>query len=130
MYKHAIISPDKKHRYTLLRAWGKSKPTIMFIGLNPSRADHEIDDATITRCIRFAKEWNYGSMWFANLYSFRTPYVTKEAAQMNKSGEWESLIENLDVAVGPEYNDHFDDMLSTSEKVVCCWGSWSFIEAR
>lgn len=44
MEKKAIISKDKIYRYKLSRTWDSTKPTILFIGLNPSIADENIDD--------------------------------------------------------------------------------------
>lgn len=32
----ATFSKDKKYRYYLTRQWDLNKPTVMFIGLNPS----------------------------------------------------------------------------------------------
>jgi hypothetical protein len=39
--------------------------------LNPSTADGHRDDATIRRCVGFAKRWGYGGIWVANLYAWR-----------------------------------------------------------
>ena len=74
MEKKAIISKDKIYRYKLSRTWDSTKPTILFIGLNPSIADENIDDQTITRCINFAKDWGYGTLLMANLFAFRSTY--------------------------------------------------------
>ncbi|MGK7951453.1 MAG: DUF1643 domain-containing protein [Xenococcaceae cyanobacterium] len=48
------------YRYLLWREWNSQSKTVSFIMLNPSRADAEINDPTITRCINFAKSWGYG----------------------------------------------------------------------
>lgn len=39
--------------------------------LNPSTADAEIDDPTITRCIGFAKSWGFGGLMVGNLWAYR-----------------------------------------------------------
>ncbi|PHM62792.1 DUF1643 domain-containing protein [Xenorhabdus ishibashii] len=52
-YDDSAISEDGLYRYDLWRVWDESKPNVMFIGLNPSTADHEINDNTITRCSTF-----------------------------------------------------------------------------
>ena len=44
MEKSAILSTDRKYRYVLTRIWDETKPTVVFIGLNPSIADEETDD--------------------------------------------------------------------------------------
>lgn len=72
MIKDAILSEDRKYRYILSRTWDETKPTVLFIGLNPSTADENEDDPTIRRCIIFAKSWGYGGLIMANLFAFRT----------------------------------------------------------
>ena len=67
MIKDAILSEDRKYRYILSRTWDDTKPTVLFIGLNPSTADEETDDSTIRKCINYAKCWGYGKILMANL---------------------------------------------------------------
>jgi hypothetical protein len=53
----AKFSACRKYRYALWRTWDESKPSAMIIGLNPSTADENENDPTITRCFNFAKSW-------------------------------------------------------------------------
>jgi len=69
--RETIISPCGKYRYILWREWDPSKPHAVFVGLNPSTADGEKDDATIRRCVAFAKRWGYGALCMVNLFAFR-----------------------------------------------------------
>ena len=62
MEKSAILSTDRKYRYVLTRIWDETKPTVVFIGLNPSIADEETDDQTIRKCIGYSKRWRYGKL--------------------------------------------------------------------
>lgn len=39
--------------------------------LNPSKADAEVNDPTIRRCIGFAQAWGYGSLDVVNLFAYR-----------------------------------------------------------
>lgn len=71
MEKSAIISECGNYRYSLSRVWDNSKPSVMFIMLNPSTADSENDDPTIRRCIGFAKDWGYGGIIVCNLFAYR-----------------------------------------------------------
>ena len=100
----------------------------MFCGVNPSRAvESELtNDNTIGRCVNFAKEWGYGGLYFANLYSFRTPYMKGPLKAQQIAEGWKPLTENLDVAIGEECDAWLKKMISQSEKVICAWGSWQF----
>ena len=55
MQSGAVITGN--YRYLLWREWNSDRKTVSFIMLNPSRADAELNDPTITRCINFAKSW-------------------------------------------------------------------------
>jgi hypothetical protein len=66
----ARFSRDGRHRLLLGRLWDDALPTVAFVGLNPSTADATTDDATIRRCIGFARSWGFGSLLVANLYTF------------------------------------------------------------
>ena len=68
----AILSPDGLHRYSLRRTWAPG-PTLLFVGLNPSTADAEVDDPTVRRLKGFADREGYGTLLIANLYSYRSP---------------------------------------------------------
>ena len=43
------------YRYSLMRAWNASQPTITFVLLNPSTADAVDLDPTLRRCVSFAE---------------------------------------------------------------------------
>jgi hypothetical protein len=66
----AKFSACRKYRYALWRTWDESKPNVMIIGLNPSTADENENDPTITRCINFAKSWGYGGVCVTNLFAY------------------------------------------------------------
>jgi hypothetical protein len=68
MVSGAEFSEDRKYRYALWRIWDKSKPLVMFIGLNPSTANETQPDPTITRVINFARDWGYGGFYMMNLF--------------------------------------------------------------
>lgn len=74
MERDAHFHPNRKHRYALWRIWDKSRPLVMFIGLNPSTANEGTDDPTIRRVISFAKDWGFGGVYMVNLFSQVTAY--------------------------------------------------------
>ena len=71
MEKTAEFSSDRKYRYVLRRIWNRKKGHVLFVCLNPSTADENVDDPTIRRCIRFAESWGLGGMVMVNLFAYR-----------------------------------------------------------
>lgn len=68
----ATFSPCRSFRYALWRHWewlGHAN-CVMFVGLNPSKADELKNDTTISKCIGFAKRWGYGGIYMLNLYAY------------------------------------------------------------
>ncbi|MEQ4693687.1 MULTISPECIES: DUF1643 domain-containing protein [Providencia] len=114
--KSAYISKDELYRYDLWRIWDNTKPSIMFIGLNPSYADHEINDNTITRCINFSRMWGYGGLCMCNLFAYRATKPTE-------------MFKALD----PIGSDNDAILLSHAEKVdkiVASWGNHGRFKGR
>lgn len=109
MIKDAILSEDRKYRYILSRIWDETKPTVLFIGLNPSTADENEDDPTIRRCINFAKNWGFGGLLMANLFAFRS---TKPQALFSAQDP-----------IGSENNYYIKEYAEKSELIIACWGN-------
>ena len=109
MEKKAIISKDKIYRYKLSRTWDSTKPTILFIGLNPSIANENVDDPTITRCINFAKDWGYGTLLMANLFAFRSTYPKE--------------IYLIDDSIGKDNDHYLLECVKQSDLIIACWGN-------
>ncbi|MEP7375563.1 MAG: DUF1643 domain-containing protein [Chitinophagaceae bacterium] len=126
----AKFDKDKIHRYTLWRSWNDNLPKILFIGLNPSRADSEFNDPTIKKVCGFAKSWGYGGIFFGNLYSFRTPYVKGPIPLKELLEGWKPLLDNLNRATDHLTDFYLQSMIQTADKIICAWGSWRFTEAR
>lgn len=109
MEKSAILSADRKYRYVLTRIWDETKPTVVFIGLNPSTADEEVDDKTIRKCIGYAKRWGYGKLIMVNLFAFRSTDP--------------SMLKRVEDPVGPDNDSYIQKCVSESNLVIACWGN-------
>ncbi|MDG2397281.1 MAG: DUF1643 domain-containing protein [Flavobacteriaceae bacterium] len=70
MLSGAEISKNKLYRYSLYRIWNKNLPKVLFIMLNPSKADSKKNDPTLRRVINFAKNWGFGGVYVGNLHCF------------------------------------------------------------
>jgi len=108
----AII--DHRRRLELTRVWDYELSCISFIGLNPSTANNISDDATIRRCVSFAKREGYGSIRMYNLFSA----ISTDPKQLMKI-----LKDNPDLL--EENNQFLYNTVCNFTPVICCWGSLS-----
>lgn len=70
MTKGAILSDCGTYRYRLWRRWGFG-PRMLWVMLNPSTADADVDDPTIRRCMGFARREGCDAIDVINLYAYR-----------------------------------------------------------
>lgn len=113
--RSAVISPCGLYRYRLGRRWGDG-PTVMFLMLNPSRADAEKPDPTMTRCVGFAKAWGFGGLAIGNLFALRST-DPKE-------------LYRADDPIGPENDDHLRAMAAEAGLIVGAWGNHGSLMGR
>lgn len=87
--RSADISADGRYRWLLTRRWS-AKPPDVWIMLNPSTADAEVDDATIKRCIGFSRIHGAGAIHVVNLFAYRAtdPNELKRPEVIDPVGEW------------------------------------------
>ena len=88
----AAFSPCRHYRWSLQRQWQPGLPPLVFIGLNPSRANAEQDDPTLRRIVGFARQWGFGCVTVLNLFARISPSP--------------ALLKRAADPVGPE-NDHW-----------------------
>lgn len=109
----AIFSEDRRHRYRLWRRWDSTKPLLMTIGLNPSVANEDKSDHTITRLKRFARDMDYGGLLMGNLFAYVSTYPKELYRQ--------------DDPVGPDTDSHLTLMaheaVTSGGIVIAAWGN-------
>jgi hypothetical protein len=106
----AIISKDGKYRYWLERKLSSPiKNTCVFIMLNPSTADAELDDPTIRRCKGFAERFQCGKLVVVNLFAYRAT----RPADLYKAKD----------PVGKENDKHLAKALALPGMIICGWGA-------
>ena len=78
----AAFSCCGRYRWWLERVWQPALPRLIFIGLNPSRADGRRDDPTLRRLLGFGRRWGYGALEVLNLFArvSPSPAVLRRAA--------------------------------------------------
>lgn len=117
----ATFSHCRKYRYKLWRNLNCTDPDyatnyVLFIGLNPSKANERDNDNTIRRCIRFAWDWNYRGIVMVNLFAF-------------VSTDPKALLAVED-PVGPFNDTTILGMADSAGLVVAAWGANKLAEAR
>jgi hypothetical protein len=108
MKRDAEISEDKVYRYSLKRCWDKQLPSVLWVMLNPSKADAYQDDHTITMCIHFSESWGYGKLEVGNLFALRSTDPT--------------VLKDHPNHIGPLNDEWLKDMAKRADRVVAAWG--------
>lgn len=116
MVRSAKLSSCRRYRYTLVRSWNDAAPTVMFVGLNPSTADAKKDDATVRRCVGFAKCWGFGKLILTNLFAFRStdPALLGEASD----------------PIGPDNDSWITSSSRLADLTVVAWGVHGCLHER
>lgn len=115
MTKAAVLSPCGQYRYELWRRWADG-PHVLFVMLNPSTADGEHDDATIRKCVNFAKRWGYGSLCVVNLFAFRSP----DPREMKAAAD----------PVGPDNDKTLVRLARQAGVIIAAWGAHGSYQQR
>jgi hypothetical protein len=115
----ALFTPSNKHRIVLWRIWDIEKPTILFIGLNPSTANEVSDDPTIRRVRRFATDWGFGGIYMMNCYTL----VSSNPDDLrNSEVKWVQSLHKIQNDV------YLKSYAKLCEKIVFAWGSFSIVK--
>lgn len=112
--KLALLSPCDKYRYTLKRFKNVGPGNrLIFVMLNPSTADAEVDDPTIRRCLGFTESLGFSEMEVVNLYAYRATNPKELLLAEDPMGPLNRLFLN-------------EALLEISEgwgsKMICAWG--------
>lgn len=108
MIRTAVLSACGRFRYRLGRQWGEGG-VLLFVMLNPSTADADVDDATIRRCVKFAQAHGFGALEVVNLYAFRAT----DPKDLRRAG----------YLAGPENDAHIAAAASECAAICVAWGA-------
>lgn len=112
MKSTAYFSDDKKYRYRLERRWDdaemQSGGVPLFIMMNPSTADIDVDDPTVRRCVGYAKRWNMKGLVVCNLFAYRATYP--------------KMLLEVEDPVGVENDNTLQKEAERAEKIICAFG--------
>ena len=76
-----LFSECRSYRWILKRELLSGEKTVVFIGLNPSKANSSNNDMTLVRIINFCSRWNYKNIYMINLFGL----ISKSPIQLSKS---------------------------------------------
>ena len=85
MESSAIFSDCGRYRYLLSRRWEDGDDCV-FVGLNPSTADGSTNDATVRKCIHFARSWGFAGISLVNLYARDADTLRRSQQAMTRWG--------------------------------------------
>lgn len=114
--RDAVISDCGKYRYLLRRTWDHGRMRALFVMLNPSTADAEIDDPTIRSCARLCRSWGHGSFEVVNLFGWRATDPKELAGAADP--------------VGPRNDRIAEAAISRCDVTICAWGAHTMAEKR
>lgn len=119
MKRQALFSPGGRHRFTLTRLWDELRPLVVFIGLNPSKADGESDDPTARKYEGFARRWGHGGYITLNLFSLVSTDPEGLAGLYPMTGPDEALDREAKFHLVAQTNHR---------RIVAAWGSHPIIK--
>lgn len=111
MKRTALLSPCGQYRLALTRDWAAG-PRALFIGVNPSTADADAEDATTRKMTGFCRAWGFGGYSLVNLYAFRSTDV-RGLAEHYGQVTWDQ--ERREVKA-------IRDAFGRADLIVPCWG--------
>jgi hypothetical protein len=105
------------YRYSLWRDWSGGDGTILWIMLNPSRADHlGNNDPTIERCERRSAACGFRRMEVVNLFALRSPYP--------------KALREADDPIGPLNDAGIAGSAAQASMILCAWGAHGTLRGR
>ncbi|MGF1632750.1 MAG: DUF1643 domain-containing protein [Phycisphaerae bacterium] len=112
----ATFSACGRYRYSLSRRLYEQPgggPTVLFVMLNPSTADARRDDATVRRCIGFARAGGFAELAVVNLFALcaTSPAAVRQAAAASPR-----------LAVGRGNDGHIRRAAAGAATIICAWG--------
>ncbi len=111
----AVFSGCRRYRYLLWRRW-EAGDAVLFVALNPNRADASRTDPTIRRMVGFARDWGYGACLVGNIFSIRAATPARLARRRGR--------------VGRATDGWIRAAAREAKLTVACWGNHGKLDGR
>lgn len=115
----AVFSPCMAYRYWLEWRWSEAPALIVWM-LNPSTADHQKLDPTISGLVKRAKRWGYGAVIVINLFAYRATDPRDMKAQADPIGPANDALSEIAIARS----------IDSGFPIVCGWGNHGLHRGR
>lgn len=115
MRREAVFSPDRKHRYLLRRVIDATKPTCLWVMMNPSRANETLDDHTTKYAMKRAFLSGFGVYEAVNLW----PVVCTDSRPVAKM-QHHQLFGDEGYS---RANYHIRHLAKNASQIVIAWGA-------
>lgn len=112
----ATFSECEQYRYTLGRRWAAGGERVCFCLLNPSTADAQKLDPTLTRCHRYAVRWGFSAMDVVNIFALRST---------DPKG-----LREVEDPIGEDNDRHITRLARGADLVVAGWGTHGKLMGR
>lgn len=108
-WSEAIYSDCERYRYALTRIWDDNSKRVLFVMLNPSKADEIANDPTVERCERRARALGYGAFRVTNIFAWRDtdPHAMRKAKH----------------PIGPDNDQTLISGAEWADNIVAAWGA-------
>ncbi len=87
-----MFSECRNYRWILKRELSSGQKTVVFIGLNPSKANLVNNDRTLIRIINFCSRWNYKNIYVINLFGLISTSPSNLSKSLDPVGKKNDLI--------------------------------------
>jgi hypothetical protein len=122
----AVISDCGNYRYWLHRSWMLGKGWTVFVMLNPSTADADIDDSTVRRCVRYAQSLGTRGLIVVNLFAWRATNPNALAKQDDPIGPENHAYITRACELAAQHEEDTNNKMYIPGKVICAWGAHPF----
>ena len=115
-HSSAVISPCGLYRVRLERVLSDTGIVAAIIGVNPSTADAEKNDATIRKDMGFGRRFGWRKIIKGNKFAFRATDV--------------KALRTARDPVGPDNDVHLEQIMRDADIVIAAWGPLSKLPDR
>lgn len=103
--------PNDCYRYWLTRTWEPTPPgrLVLWVMMNPSTADADVDDPTVAKCCRLSRRWGFGAMTVVNCFAYRATDQAMLAAAADP--------------VGPDNDKRIQGRANHADQIIMAFGT-------